>query len=206
VSWWVVSGIEVSNPIVQAPSLAAIQQQFANQPVLIEGPFQTKAQAEQFFNTGSTSVPGAKTYEHAPKSLFPNPLSGVQEIGDFFHRLTEKATWVRVVEVLAGGVLVYAGVRALAQGSPVVGSGARKSVTKPVRKVAKTAVKVAAPEARLAARTAAKRRAPKTTARVAAHRERVAKYGAKTPYRPPVKRPPTTRVSHIYHHKEVKPS
>jgi hypothetical protein len=132
--------------------------------------------------------------------------SALGEVGDFFHRITEGQTWVRVGEVALGGILLYAGIRALASGSPAVGSGARKTVTKPVRKTATRVASVAVPEARLATRVAAKRVAPKTTGRVAAHRTRVAKYGAKKPYSPPVKRQPapprvTTRVSHIYHHK-----
>jgi hypothetical protein len=130
-------------------------------------------------------------------------VGGIADVGDFFHRLTEPQTWTRVGEVALGGILVYAGVRALSHGSPTVGAGARQSATKPVRKVASGVAKVAVPEARLASRSIAKKAAPKTTARVASHRATVAKYGAKKPYAPPVTKPrqPTVRVSHIYHHK-----
>lgn len=134
----------------------------------------------------------------------PNPLSGVAAVGDFFQRLTQPQTWTRVGEVILGGILVYAGVRALTHGSTTAGVGARKSATKPVRKVASGVAKVAVPEARLASRKVAKKTAPKTTARVAAHRAEVARYGARKPYAPPPPRPPrqpTVRVSHIYHHK-----
>lgn len=158
-----------------------------------QGPL-TYAQAEALAGAGGS------TSDAVNKSA-PNPLTGVAAIGDFFHRLTEKQTWVRVAEVGFGVILVYAGVRALAHGSTVAGSGARSSVTKPVKKTVKRVATVAAPEARLATRTVAKKAAPKTTARVSAHRERVAMYGAKKPYKPPPPRKPTVRVSHIYHHK-----
>jgi hypothetical protein len=128
-------------------------------------------------------------------------LAPLVDIGQFFHALTEGKTWTRVAEVAVGSILVYAGVRALASGS-TVNRGVRNAtstVTKPVRRTTKAAVKVAVPEVRLARRTAAKRVAPKTTARVAAHRQQVAKYGAKKPYSAPKSSGP--RVSHIYHHK-----
>jgi hypothetical protein len=129
-------------------------------------------------------------------------LAPLVDIGQFFHTLREGKTWTRVAEVAVGGILVYAGVRALTSGS-TVNRGVRNAtstVTKPVRKTAKSAVKVAVPEVRLARRTAAKRVAPKTTARVAAHRQQVAKYGQKKPYSAPT-RTTSRRVTHIYHHK-----
>lgn len=121
-------------------------------------------------------------------------LAPLADIGNFFHALVQPHTWARVGEVVLGGILIYAGVKALSSGS-TVNRGVRSAgstVTKPVRKAAKIAV----PEARLAGRVAAKRVAPKTTKRVAAHRAQVRKYGAKQPYVP--------RETHIYHHR-VKP-
>jgi hypothetical protein len=141
----------------------------------------------------------ADSWNKVAKPTVGNPvagaLTGVDAIGDFFHRLSEANTWSRVGEVLLGGILVYAGVKALSSGT--VASGAAKAATSPVKKAAKVAV----PEARLASRVTAKKVAPKTTARVASHRTQVATYGQKKPYRPPAPRPTTKRVSHIYHHK-----
>lgn len=131
-------------------------------------------------------------------------LAPLASVGDFFHRLTESQTWIRVGEVIGGGIVVYVGLRALASGSSTVGTGARKAVTKPVSRTAKKAITIAAPEARLATRVAAKRVAPKATARVATHRAKVEKYGARKPYRTPAPRQPTVRVSHIYHHAQPK--
>jgi hypothetical protein len=159
-----------------------------------QGPM-TYAQAEQV--AGTTPGPERAVNKAATQvgTDVAGAGSGLNDIGDFFHRLTEGSTWTRVGEVVLGGILLYAGIRALTRGATA--SPTAKPVTSPVRKAAKVAV----PEARLATRVAAKRVAPKTTARVASHRARVAKYGAKKPYSAPSPRPPTTRVSHIYHHK-----
>ena len=172
------------------------------------GPYKTQALADahagvtgaKATNSSNPLQAASNALNNAAQNAVPG-AAGIESVGDFFHRLTEAQTWVRVGEVALGGILLYAGIRALAHGSPTVGSGARKTATKPVRKVAKAAVTVAAPEARLATRTVAKKAAPKTTARVAAHREQVAKYGAKKPYRPPPPRQPrvTYRVSTIHH-------
>lgn len=102
----------------------------------------------------------------------------IADVGDFFHRLTEKSTWTRVGEVGVGGLLLYAGIRALTHGTSTNVAG--KAAAKPVRKVTKTAAKVVVPEARLAARVTAKRVAPRATA----HRAQVRKYGAKRRYGP----------------------
>jgi hypothetical protein len=172
------------------------------------GPYKTEALAEKHAGvTGAPATTNTNPLTTAANALQNTPLGGVADIGDFFHRLTEPSTWTRVGEVALGGVLVYAGVRALTHGSSTVGASARKSATKPVRKVASGVASVAVPEARLASRTVAKRYAPKTTARVASHRETVRVYGQKKPYRapaPPKPREPTVRVSHIYHHKGPK--
>jgi hypothetical protein len=169
------------------------KQNFMNQGYLVW--FPTAAAANSFISSESS------TYSSGTGPA--NPLAGVADIGDFFHRLTESATWVRVGEVGLGVILLYAGVKALTQGSAVAKAGS--SAVKPVKKVAKVGASVAVPEARLAARTTAKRVAPKATAKVASHRAQVKKYGAKTPYSAPAPRPPTQRVTHIYHHTTPKP-
>jgi hypothetical protein len=81
-------------------------------------------------------------------------LTGVNAIGDFFARLTEPNTWVRVGEVLAGVLLVYLGLSASVRGTEAARTAKQlkpkiRRVDKPapkvtgVKKVAKTAVKVA---------------------------------------------------------------
>lgn len=49
----------------------------------------------------------------AAAGTVPNPLSGIAGIGDFFQRLTEQNTWIRVAEFLVGGILVIVGASAL---------------------------------------------------------------------------------------------
>lgn len=68
--------------------------------------FPTQALAKAFASHGVSA-----TAKHAASDL-PNPLTGVNAIGDFFNRLTEVNTWVRVGEVLAGVLLVYLGLNA----------------------------------------------------------------------------------------------
>lgn len=89
---------------------------------------------------GGTNLPK----NQGPPNVVP-ALTPLGSIGDFFHRLTEKETWIRVGEVALGGILIYAGVRALSSGTAV--GQAAKSAAKPVKKVAKatkTTAKVAA--------------------------------------------------------------
>lgn len=168
------------------------------------GPYGTQALANAHAGvTGAKAIDSSNPLiaaQNALKNAVP-AAGSIADVGDFFHRLTEPQTWTRVGEVALGGILVYAGIRALTHGSSTVGVGARRSATKPVRKVATKTAGIVAPEARLATRTIAKKTAPKTTARVAAHRENVRVYGSKKPYTPPKPRQPTVRVSHIYHHK-----
>jgi hypothetical protein len=53
-----------------------------------------------------------------PANAFSN-LGGINAIGDFFNRLTEPNTWVRVGEVVAGILLVYLGLSATLRGTEV---------------------------------------------------------------------------------------
>lgn len=190
--------VDTLNGSIQRGYMAA-QFRFVGHP--IAGPFNW-AQAVKVANASNLNKDVIKPAKDTAKAV----TGGIVDVGDFFHRLTEPQTWTRVGEVIFGGILVYAGVRALSHGSAVTGSGARSSATRPVKKVARKTARVVVPEARLASRVAAKKVAPKTTARVARHRENVAKYGAKKPYSPPVKRPPTMRESHIYYHRAPKPT
>jgi len=48
-----------------------------------------------------------------------SPLHGIEAVGNFFNTLTQKNTWIRVGEVLAGLILLYVGLNALAQNTAV---------------------------------------------------------------------------------------
>jgi hypothetical protein len=64
-----------------------------------------------------------------------NPLTGVNAIGDFFTRLTEPHTWVRVGEFIAGGIILWVGLNALLRGTAAgqaiqqTKSGVKKAAT-----------------------------------------------------------------------------
>lgn len=66
----------------------------------------------------------------AKKVASANPLSGLQAIGDFFSRLTQANTWLRVGEVVLGVMLITSGILKL--------TGADGDLSG----IAKTAVKV----------------------------------------------------------------
>lgn len=64
-------------------------------------------------------------------------LGGINAIGDFFNRLTEGNTWLRVGEVAAGLLILYIGLNAVMKGTPV------EAATQSATKTAKRAVEVA---------------------------------------------------------------
>jgi hypothetical protein len=71
------------------------------------GPFATFGEAKAFIASQSKSpvqnVGGA----------IEAPLSGIAAVGDFFQRLTQKATWERVGEFAAGAIILYIGLKAI---------------------------------------------------------------------------------------------
>jgi hypothetical protein len=191
--WYAVIVSERGVP--KAMVLTALEWQHDQTP----GPFSAQFKLIGGFNTKKEAQDAADKFNNLPnpKKLdqagipsapdLPNPLHGIDAIGDFFQRLTQPATWARVGEVALGGILVYVAVRALAHGAP---SSAAKPVTRPAQRAATKVAGAVVPEARLATRIVAKKAAPKTTARVSAHRQQVRQYGAKKPYAPPARRPP----------------
>jgi hypothetical protein len=63
-------------------------------------------------------------------------IPGVKDIGDFFRRLTEGSTWVRVGEVAAGMLLLYIGLKAAVTpgGVPVASRGVKQTAGSIIRK------------------------------------------------------------------------
>jgi len=95
-----------------------------------------------------------------------NPLAPLADIGDFFHRISEPNTWVRIGEVALGAILVYAGVRAMSTYNPVA-AGVRKGVKAPVSGTKKVAKKAATltPAGRAAKAAKLAPKGPRTTIR-----------------------------------------
>jgi len=89
--------------------------------VIAGGPFKDKATADKFLaDMNAGGFPGASdTIAQALGVNVPNPLAGVAAIGDLANRLTQKNTWVRVGEVIAGLILLYVGLNAMAKDTAV---------------------------------------------------------------------------------------
>jgi hypothetical protein len=107
------------------------------------GPFTwAEAQAQlaglKHVGTGGLSgLPGsAGQAGQAIGNAAPN-IAGVAAIGDFFNRLTQPSTWIRVGEVAAGLLLLYLGLNATMQGTAA--GNAVQSATKTAKRVAEVA-------------------------------------------------------------------
>jgi hypothetical protein len=71
------------------------------------------------------------------EGLNAGPLAPLADIGDFFHRLTEGSTWVRVGEVLGGLLLVYVAIKAITTpgGVPVASRGVKNTAVSIGKKI-----------------------------------------------------------------------
>jgi|ERR1700729_2582121 len=165
-AWYVVTEEPGGGKGTQAIYVVA-QKPFQPGQIEVGGPYPTKMLAEASLKKKTSQASHFNIPPIIPK------LTGIDAIGDFFSRLTSGATWIRVGEVVAGGIILFIGIHALTVNTAA--SSAAKSVTKPAKKATKTVVKVAFPEATPAIRAANAR----------------AKVAAKNP---------TVRTSHIYHH------
>lgn len=109
--------------------------------------FPTKAAAQAFANSfnksgqgkGATGAAPYNDYINAglPGSTPANPLSGLAAIGDFFNKLSDANTWLRVFEVGLGIVLIAVGVAHMTGIPNVVASAVGAT---PVGRAAKAAL------------------------------------------------------------------
>jgi hypothetical protein len=106
----------------------------------IAQPFETFEAAKQFVDQYRGSTIGGQLAQHNLAPHIGNPLTGINAIGDFFSRLEDPHTWVRVGEFLAGGILLWIGLNALTRGQT------RDDVTRPVKKAARATRDVVAPK------------------------------------------------------------
>jgi hypothetical protein len=201
--WWIWYNVQSGQPaqFIEEPTAAAVENATGFPP--LAGPFPTKAAAQAYATSSGITQ---KTTPTTPS--ISNPLDALTEIGDFFHRLTEAETWERLGEVLLGGIIIWAGIKALTTGQSPVRTAARtasapaRAAGRTTKRAAGAAVTYAAPEVRLAGRVAAKKVAPKTTARYSRARTRVTQhhtyakqYGSKKPYNPSSNVRPLRRTS-----------
>jgi hypothetical protein len=78
----------------------------------------------------------------AANAAVTNPLNFLGNIADFFHRLTEAQTWLRVGEVVAGLMLIYIALKATMTpgGVPVASRKAGGTFKEAGKKLAKVAI------------------------------------------------------------------
>jgi hypothetical protein len=72
--------------------------------------------------SGIVTIPGVTntpSFQAANKQLDKEVpgLGGIAAVGDFFSRLSEKNTWLRVGEVAVGGILLYVALKAMFPGT-----------------------------------------------------------------------------------------
>lgn len=123
--WWVVADNSGNLSVVPDPPPAG----YNKLPGWLGVPFPTKAEAQQALkaeqqniatqvpNTGNpwtSLIPGHPNSIPNPINAIPNPLTGISAVGDFFQRLTQKNTWIRIGEVVLGLILIVAGVSKIA--------------------------------------------------------------------------------------------
>jgi hypothetical protein len=142
----------ITAAVVGPMSQAAFTAKYGNpnNGVNPSGGFATKLQAQAAANkynanpgqAGGVNAPGVAPGINAPNPLGNNPLTGLNAIGDFFQRLSQPATWVRVGEFIAGGLLLYVALNAMTRG-PARSEAVRttKQVLNAGKKVAKVAAK-----------------------------------------------------------------
>ena len=115
-SWWV-----TPSGVVQASS----------KPTGAVGPFSSEAEANAYVTAHKTKpligdeIPGTGGTPDLKPDV-PNPLTGINAIGDFFSRLTNSNTWIRAAKILVGGMLVLVGIAHMTGASGAIAETARK--------------------------------------------------------------------------------
>jgi hypothetical protein len=86
--------------------------------MFLSGPFATRADAKKYADAigtgallppGGTPIVGSSGRGLTQTIANANPLAGLAAIGDFFGRLTQASTWIRVGEVVLGIALIIVG-------------------------------------------------------------------------------------------------
>jgi hypothetical protein len=104
----------------------------------LAGPFANRADAQKYKDAigslnplppGGTPIIGSSGRGLTQSIANANPLAGVAAIGDFFQRLTQAHTWVRIGEVVLGLALFVVGLAAVA-GHTKAGKTATKIAAK----------------------------------------------------------------------------
>lgn len=104
---------------------------------------QKQALIQQGYYNWFVSESAAKTFISSESSAYGSGqapgLTGLAAIGDFFARLTEASTWIRVGEFVGGGLILYVGLKAVVapEGANVGARTVKQTATSATRKLAK---------------------------------------------------------------------
>lgn len=123
--WWVVN----TSPPSGTPTIYTVMEGTQDDALSlpggggISGPYSSLAQANQVAaaepdnKTQPTGIPGLNV---KPGGGFQasNPLTGLAAAGDFFQRLTQGSTWIRVGEFILGVILIAAGLARITHAIP----------------------------------------------------------------------------------------
>jgi NADH dehydrogenase FAD-containing subunit len=91
--------------------------------------YPTKAEAQQEAQTLTAQAKASQTgVGNTPSKAVPNPLGGLAAIGDFFGRLTEASTWIRIGEAVLGLILIAIGLARITGTANAVASIAKARI------------------------------------------------------------------------------
>lgn len=122
-SWWVVNqvtrpggarGPQQTNYVVVQGDTAPVNK--------VAGPFATQADADNWRNDAnaygnSPASAAAQTAKDAANAA--GKLTGLNAIGDFFSRLTQSNTWLRIGEGVLGIILIAVGIARMTHAVPI---------------------------------------------------------------------------------------
>lgn len=132
VAWWVVNDITRPGGPRGPQQTNYVVKEAADRPVnTVAGPFDTKQDAENWQTSANTAGNSPGSAAGGAVNAAVN-ATGLNAIGGFFSALTEKNTWLRVVEAGIGGMIAYIGLKAMFP-------QAVNTVTAPIKKGAKAA-------------------------------------------------------------------
>lgn len=124
-SWWVVNQPVGISPKARFTNYVIVQA--AARPVnAVAGPFATQAQAAAWQTSANTAGNSPGSAIGGTVNAAASSIPGLSAIGDFFGALTQSATWIRVVKVIVGGVMLVVGIAHMSGASGKIAETARK--------------------------------------------------------------------------------
>lgn len=117
--WWVVNQISRPGGPRGPQQTSYVIVQAAARPInTVAGPYATKAKAQAWQTSANTAGNSPGSAAGGTVNAAAN-ATGLTAIGDFFSRLGQANTWIRVAEVLLGLVLLAVGVARATNAVPI---------------------------------------------------------------------------------------